>query len=167
MVGGADGSLHARVGAVAAFGGSRLDARRDETAGALEVAHEIDGLIVRAKDADLHVDIALLGALRLDGCDLDAGGEDGFHGFHGEGPGEGFFVEALVEEFGLLEEFGVLGLLHEGLGGLALGLNAGDLAVERVLESAGFGGLAVEEMQADKRRAARARRGCPYRCADA
>ena len=44
---------------------------------------------------------------RLDGGDLHAGGKNGLHGFHGEGPGESLFVEELVEFFGLSEQLRV------------------------------------------------------------
>ena len=73
-VGGADGGQLAGVGGVAVFGGLTVNARSDEAARALEVADQIDGLIVGAEDAQLDIDVAVLGALRLDGRDLNAGG---------------------------------------------------------------------------------------------
>ena len=54
-------------------------------------------------------DVTVLVADGLDGGDLHAGGKNGLHGFHGEGPGEGFFIEELVESFGLGEHAGISG----------------------------------------------------------
>ena len=124
-----------------------------EAPGVLEIAHQVDCAVAGSGDAEVHGDVAVLVADRLDRCDLHAGGQHGFQGFHGQGPGESFLVEELVEGLRLVEQLGVVGLAHQGLGILALGANAGDLAVERVLAGAA-------PLQLDGRRGAnRVRRG--------
>ena len=114
------------------------------------LAHEIVGVIAGTDDAHMHSDVAVGRADRLDGGDLHAGGKNGFHGFHGEGPGKGLCVEELVELFGLSEHARILGPAHHGGGCGTLGFDTGKPAVERVLEIAGRVGLAVEEMKAQE-----------------
>ena len=41
-------------------------------------------------------------------------GKNGFKVLHGEGPGEGLFVEELIESFGLREYAGIVGAVHHG-----------------------------------------------------
>ena len=148
-IGCADGpQLLICVGAV--LGAFALNARLKEAAGVLEVAHQVDGTVVGAKDAEFDSDVTVLAALRLDGGDLNAGGKDGFHGFHGEGPGKGLLIEAFIQEFGLRQDLRVAGLAHQVLILLALGLHAGDGAIEGVLAGASLLRLAVEEMQAQQ-----------------
>jgi hypothetical protein len=56
--------LLVRVAAV--FSALALNARLKEAAGVLEVAHQVDGAVVRSKDTEFHIDVTVLGALRLD-----------------------------------------------------------------------------------------------------
>ena len=96
-VGGADG-FEALIGAAAGFGGAFTDdAGLEEAARVLEIAHQIDGTVVGAIDAQMEGDVAVLGANRLESGDLHAAGKDGFKVLHGQGPGEGFLVKELVE----------------------------------------------------------------------
>ena len=88
--------------------------RGRRNAGSARGWHQIDGAIAGADDANMNGDVAVIGADGLDGGDLHAGGKNGFHGFHGEGPGEGLFVEELVESFGLREQLGIVGVAHHG-----------------------------------------------------
>jgi hypothetical protein len=148
-VGGADG-LQGLVGAGTGFGGAFAnDAGLEEAAGVLEIAHQIDGTVVRAVDAQMEGDVAVLGADGLEGNHLDAAGQNGFKVLHGQGPGEGFLVEELVESVGLGEQLGVVGALHEGFVILALAGDAGDFAIEGVIAGAGLLGLLVEGVEAD------------------
>ena len=63
----------------------------------LEVANEFNRAVAGADDAQMHVDVAILGTGGLDGGDLDAGRKHGFEIFHRKGPREGFGVKDLIE----------------------------------------------------------------------
>ena len=100
-----------------------------------------------ASDPHVNGDVTVLLARGFDGCNLHAGWQDGLHGFHGESPGEGLFVEDLVEGLGLSQQLRVGGLMHEVFGVLALGLDARNLHVDGMLSGACFSGAAIEEMK--------------------
>jgi hypothetical protein len=100
----------------------------------------------------MHGDVALFVDDGLEGRDLQACGEDGLKVFHGEGPTEGLLLEELVERFGLLEELGIVRLLHEGLIALTLVVERGDLVVEDAFAGAGLFSLVVEGVKAEAER---------------
>ncbi len=150
------------MGPVPGFGGAFADdAGLEEAAGVLEIADQIDGAVVRAVDAQMEGDVAVLGADGLESGDQDAAGENGFKVLHGQGPGEGFFVEELVEGVGLDEQLGVVGALHEGLVALALAGDAGDFAVEGVVAGAGLLGFLMKGVEADAEDDGQAGPECP------
>ena len=147
---GADG-LESILAGGCAFGGFADDAGLAEAAGVLEIAHEIDGLVAWADNAKMHGDVAALVDDRLEGGNLDSGGEGGFEVLHGERPTEGLFVEELIERLRLLEELGVVRLAHQVLIALTLAVECGDLVVEGALAGAGLFGLIVEGVQAEEK----------------
>src|SRR5579863_8559510 len=96
-----------------------------------KVLDEFYVAIARADDTQANRDLAVLYS-RLEGVDLDAGGEDGFKVLHGEGPRERFFIEELIEALSLLESASIVRLLHHGLILLTLVGDLRDLAVKGV-----------------------------------
>lgn len=91
-IGDADGLLALR-GVVAGFGVFANDAGPEESPGLLEVGDEIVGFVAGTDNTNMNGDVTVRGADGLDGRDLHATWKNSFHGFHGEGPGKGFFIE--------------------------------------------------------------------------
>ena len=78
---------------------------------------------------------------------IHAAGQHGFKILHGQRPGEGFFIEELVEGLGLEQHLVVGRRSHHILVSLPLLGDAGDLAVERMVAGAGCFGFAVQKVQ--------------------
>src|SRR5580658_1834509 len=115
----------------------------------LQVAHQLDGAIVRAGDAHVDGDVAVLFAHGLDSQYLHAWGKNGLHRFHGEGPGEALVIEDLVERLRLVEHARVGRQAHDVFGALALGLDLCDLAVDLVFARPSGRGAVIEKMKAE------------------
>lgn len=118
----------------------------------LEIPHQFHGLVSGTNDTQAQGNVSVLGAHRLDGDHLHAAGQNRFKIFHGQGPGERFFVKEFVELAGLGQQLRVVGPLHQGLVVLALQGNARDFAVEGVLAGARLFCLLMQGPQAQKQK---------------
>ena len=112
-----------------------------------EVLDKIDGTVAGSDDAQVQGDIARLVAHRLKGGNLNAAGQDGLKVFHGQRPGEGLFVEELVERGDLAQQQGVGRLPHHVLVALPLAVDGVDPGLHVLLGRAGHFGLLVEGPQ--------------------
>jgi hypothetical protein len=111
---------------------------------------------VRAYHVQVHGDVPVLVAHRLDPGHLHAGGQHRLQRFHGDRPRERLLIDELVEHFGLVEQLRIGGPLHKHLGAAALAFHLGNLEIDGLLAGARLGGLAIEQVQPDAEQKAEA-----------